>query len=67
MSQENKTVTIDEDLFENLIIQVGTLKEIYNKIAVAKSMNLFQKKVLLKNKQKNSEILQELERVCENL
>jgi len=63
----NKQVTIDEALFSDLIIQVGTLKEIYTRISADTRMNVFQKKVLLKNKEKNIEILTELEKLCENM
>lgn len=59
-----KQITIDEPLFEDLIIQVGILKEIYDKTAVSKNMNLFQKKVLLRNRQKNLDLLKQLEDVC---
>ncbi len=64
---KSKDVIISEELFSDLVIQVGTLKEIYDKIAVNAGMNAFQKKVLLKNKEKNMEILAQLEKVCENL
>jgi len=62
-----KQITITEELFSDLVIQVGTLKEIYDKIAVTREMNGFQKKVLLQNKEKNSQILRELEEICNKL
>ena len=66
MEEENKTITISVELFSELIIQVGILKETYDKITISKQMNFFQRKVLLKNKQKNNDILKELEKVCED-
>ncbi len=65
--QITKEVTISEDLFSDLVIQVGILKEIYDKITVSHDMNAFQKKVLLKNKANNIEILTEVEKVCKTL
>ncbi len=68
MSKEKKTqVTIDEDLFSDMIIQVGILKEIYKQISVDTRMNVFQKKLLLKNKEKNADVLKELEKVCDSM
>ncbi len=60
-------VCIPEDLFSELDIQVGTLKEIYNKIEVETRMSAFQKKILLKNKKKNKEVLMELEVICSRM
>lgn len=60
-----KKIIITEELFSELVIQVGILKEIYDKVAITREMNAFQKKVLLKNKEKNIEILKELEILCE--
>ena len=65
--EEIKQLTIDENLFSDLIIQVGTLKEIYDKMGVDKNLNVFQKKILLKNKEKNIQVLKELENLCKNL
>ena len=59
--KKSNDVVIDVELFSELVIQVGTLKEIYDKIAINKDMNVFQKKVLLKNKEKNLDILKQLE------
>lgn len=67
MTKNIKTIILNEELFGDIVIQVGTLKEIYDKIAINKDMNLFQKKVLLKNKEKNLKILKQLERLCETL
>ena len=65
--KKSNDVVIDVELFSELVIQVGTLKEIYDKIAINKDMNVFQKKVLLKNKEKNLDILKQLEIICENI
>ncbi len=60
-----KKITLDEDLFSDMVIQVGILKEIYNKIAINPEMNVFQKKVMLRNKQQNIEVLKKIEDICE--
>ena len=63
--QESKIYKLSEKQFEEVVLQVGTLNEIYTKIKDDRSMNLFQKKVLLKNKTQNSLVLKELEEIFE--
>lgn len=65
--KKNTDVTLDEELFSELVIQVGVLKEIYDKIAVTHEMNAFQKRVLLKNKQQNIDVLKKLEIICDKI
>ena len=63
--QESKTYKLSEKQFEEVVLQVGILNEMYSRIKEDRSMNLFQKKVLLKNKTQNSLVLKELEEIFE--
>ena len=67
MAEENKVICISEELFTDLIVQVGTLKEIQDRIHVNQAIGVFQKKVLLKNQQKTKDVLSELEILCNTL
>ncbi len=61
MVTENKTYTLSEAQFGDVILQIGILKEMYSKITINREMNLFQKQVLTSNMTKNGEVLKELE------
>lgn len=60
-------VTIDESLFNDIIIQIGILQKIYDEIKINTQMKAFQKRVLLKNKETNVIILNKLEKICDKL
>ena len=61
--EENKTYTLTEKQFEDIVLQVGILKQTYDQVQVNRSMNLFQKKILLKNKEQNNATIKELEEI----
>ncbi len=63
MEKQDKTYQLSEKQFEDVVLQVGILKEMYLKIHEDRNMNLFQRKVLTKNKTQNSEVLMELEEI----
>ncbi len=64
MSNETKkTYILSEKQFGEVVLQVGILKETYAQVQESKNMNLFQKKILLKNKASNDSILKELEEI----
>lgn len=60
-----KKVELNDDLFSDMVIQIGILKEIYDKIAINSEMNVFQKKLMLRNKQQNIDVLKKIEEICE--
>ena len=62
-TETSKTYTLSEKQFGEVVLQVGILKETYAQVKESKSMNLFQKKILLKNKASNDSILKELEEI----
>ncbi len=61
--EESKTYTLSEKQFGEVVLQVGILKETYSQVKEHKGMNIFQKKILLKNKASNESILKELEEI----
>ncbi len=63
----NKVIAVSEDLFTDIIVLVGTLDQIQDRVKVNKQMNVFQKKTLLNNQKKTKEVLLELEKVCNSL
>ena len=63
METKEKTYTLSEAQFEELVIQVGALKQIYDKVKENRNMSLFEKNVLLKNKTSNESMLKELEEI----
>ncbi len=60
-----KKIELNDDLFSDMVIQIGILKEIYDKIAINSQMSVFQKKVMLRNKQQNIDVLKKIEKICE--
>ena len=60
-TKQEKTYTLSEDQFGDMILQVGILKEMYDKITINREMNLFQRKILTSNKTKNLEVLKDME------
>ncbi len=73
MSKNNKNVTIPEvvnipeNLFSDMVIQIFILKETYDKLVINRELNVFQKKILLKNKQQNLDTIKQIELLSEKL
>ncbi len=67
MVENNRVIAISEDLFTEVIVLVGTLDQIQDKVVINKQMNVFQKKVLLKNKENTKRVLKDLEILCDSL
>ena len=65
MTTENKTYTLSEKQFEDVVLQVGILKQTYDQVKVNRDMNLFQKNIILKNKKQNLATIKELEEIFE--
>ncbi len=65
MVTENKTYILSQAQFEDVVLQIGILKQTYDQVKVNRDMNLFQKNIILKNKKQNMETIKELEDIFE--
>ena len=61
--EESKTYVLSEKQFGDVILQIGILKEMYDKIVEDRNLNLFQRKVLTSNKKQNATVLLEMEEI----
>ena len=65
METKEKTYTLSKKQFEDVVLQIGILKQTYDQVAINKDMNLFQKNIILRNKEQNMCTIKDLEDIYE--